>query len=76
MAAAASDSLMVVDGFVGFAMVVIDGGRWVLTTASGWWLKVLLGSVSLKVGLTVDLTLFPLLSIHLSLCRHFHMRMM
>ena len=28
-AAVASDSLMVVDGFVGFAMVVIDGGRWV-----------------------------------------------
>nr|POE84328.1 hypothetical protein CFP56_60551 [Quercus suber] len=26
--AAASDSSMVVDGFVGFAMVVIDGGRW------------------------------------------------
>ena len=35
---------MVVDGFVGFAMVVnlspgfIDGGRWVLTAASGWWI--------------------------------------
>ena len=51
---------MVVDGFVGFAMVVnlslgfIDGGRWVLTAAGGWWLKVVLGGVSLKVGLAGD----------------------
>ena len=83
---------MVVDGFVGFAMVVnlslgfIDGGRWVLTAASGWWiwwLKVVLGCVSLKVGLAsdrfgfnrwshpeaiVNLTFFPLLSVRLSLC--------
>ena len=40
--AAASDSSMMVDGFVGFAMVVnlslgfIDGGRWVFN--SGQWL--------------------------------------
>ena len=64
----------------------IDGGRWVWIAASGWWiwwLKVVLGGVSLKVGLAgdrfgfgrwshsevaIDLTLFPLLSIHLSLC--------
>ena len=61
--AVASDSSMMVDGFVGFAMVVnlslgfIDGGRWVLTAASGWWiwwLKVVLGCVSLKVGLASD----------------------
>ena len=54
---------MVVDGFVRFAMVVnlslgfIDGGRWVLTATGGWWicwLKVVLGSVSLKVGLASD----------------------
>ena len=35
----------------------IDGGRWVLITASGWWiwwLKVVLGGVSLKVGLAGD----------------------
>ena len=42
-AAVASDSLMVVDGFVGFAMVVIDGGRWVchgdesLSWVHRWW---------------------------------------
>ena len=59
---------MVVDGFVmvvNLSLGFIDGGRGVLTTASGWWiwwLKVVLGGVSLKVGLTVDLTLFPLLS--------------
>ena len=88
----ASNSLMVVDGFVGFAMVVnlslgfINGGRWVLTVTSGqwiWWLKVVHSSLSLKVGLAgdrfgfgrwshleavVDLTLFPLLSVCLSLC--------
>ena len=61
--AAASDSSMMVDGFVRFAMVVnlslgfIDGGRWVLTVTSGWWiwwLKVVLGGVSLKVGLASD----------------------
>ena len=55
-----SDSSMVVDGFVGFAMVVnlslgfIDGGRWVLIVTSGWWiwwLKVVLSGLSLKVGL-------------------------
>ena len=60
---AASDSLMMVNGFVGFAMVVnlslgfIDGGRWVLTATSGWWiwwLKVVLGSVNFKVGLASD----------------------
>ena len=59
----ASDSSMVVDGFVGFAMVVnlslgfIDGGRWVLTVTSGWWiwwLKVVLSGLSLKVGLAGD----------------------
>ena len=61
--AAASDSSMMVDGFVRFAMVVnlslgfIDGGRWVLTAANDWWiwwLKVVLGCVSLKVGLASD----------------------
>ena len=64
----------------------IDGGRWVWIAASGWWiwwLKVVLGGVSLKVGLAgdrfgfgrwshpeaaVDLTLFPLLFVRLSLC--------
>ena len=59
----ASDSSMVVDGFVGFAMVVnlslgfINGGRWVLTVTSGWWiwwLKVVLSNLSLKVGLAGD----------------------
>ena len=70
---------------IGRGVEFIDGGRWVLTTASGWWiwwLKVVLGGVSLKVGLAgnrfgfgrwshpeaaVDLTLFPLLSVCLSL---------
>ena len=39
----ASDSSMMVDGFVGFAMVVIDGGRWVchgdesLSWVHRWW---------------------------------------
>ena len=59
----ASDSSMVVDGFVGFAMVVnlslgfIDGGRWVLTVTSGWWiwwLKVVLSGLSSKVDLASD----------------------
>ena len=58
-----SDSSMVVDGFVGFAMVVnlslgfIDGGRWVLIVTNGWWiwwLKVVLSGLSLKVGLADD----------------------
>ena len=61
--AATSDSLMMVDGFVGFAMVVnlslgfINGGRWVLIVTSGWWiwwLKVVLSGLSLKVGLAGD----------------------
>nr|POE67152.1 hypothetical protein CFP56_60179 [Quercus suber] len=33
--ATASDSSMVADGFVGFAMVVIDGGRWVCKVCHG-----------------------------------------
>ena len=70
---------------IGRGVGFIDGGRWVLTTASGWWiwwLKVVLGGVSLKVGLAgnrfgfgrwshpeavVNLTLFLLLSVRLSL---------
>ena len=38
--------------FKGFidSLGFINGGLWVLTTASGWWLKVVLGSVSLKFG--------------------------
>ena len=51
---------MVVDGFamvMNLSLGFIDGGRWVLIAASGWWiwwLKVVLGSVSLKVGLASD----------------------